>query len=116
MIEPKNVFQFQAISYNPEEKTAECLLKILPDNPYFQGHFPDKLVLPGVAILDASIEFIRRNFGVHSLQSIKAAKFMGVLEPGMEISLHVRKEKGDEWRVEWRDNGSKILTELILRF
>lgn len=80
---------------------------ISKDFPYLEGHFPGYPVVPGVAILDMSVELIRAHLGESSLQlhEIKSAKFLAPISPGAEITIEgaaMHEASADrQWNVEW---------------
>ena len=83
------------------------------NEPYFQGHFPGKPVMPGVLIIEALAQatgllaFATREQGpdenfLYLLVSVDKARFKRQVEPGDQLTLNVelmRKIK-DMWRFE----------------
>ncbi len=80
------------------------------NEPFFQGHFPDKPVMPGVLIVEAmaqaaatlvmlSMAGEAREKLVYFM-SIDGAKFRKPVVPGDRLELHIKKERhrGAVWR------------------
>lgn len=92
------------------DRTAVGLKNVTFNEPFFQGHFPDFPVMPGVLI----IEGLAQTAGalcVHSLgetykphivyfMGIDRAKFRRPVRPGDTLHYHVRKirSRGRAWR------------------
>ena len=71
------------------------------NEPYFQGHFPRRPVMPGVLILEAlaqatgllafQTDKVDRNADtIYYFVGIDKARFKRVVEPGDQLRLHVR--------------------------
>lgn len=71
---------------------------------YFDGHFPNNPILPGVAIIDASIETLRRVLKLEDLRvkSIKTCKFTSPILPNTTVEIAFRETNTHEWHFEWR--------------
>lgn len=92
-------------------KTSAVGIKNVTINePHFQGHFPDKPVMPGVTIVEAmaqtaavlvakSLNLIDSNMLVYFL-SIENCKFRNIVEPPHQLELHVSvlRGRGKLWR------------------
>lgn len=92
------------------DETAVGVKNVTINEPFFQGHFPDYPVMPGVLI----IEGLAQTAGalcVHSLgesykpqivyfMGIDRAKFRKPVLPGDQLKFHVRKlrSRGRAWR------------------
>lgn len=67
---------------------AQVILDITPDLAVFDGHFPEMLVLPGVAQLDWAIEFARASFTLPAkFLRAEALKFQRPVMPPAELEL-----------------------------
>jgi 3-hydroxymyristoyl/3-hydroxydecanoyl-(acyl carrier protein) dehydratase len=112
---------------NPEVELKSCEIATLPsglefvgtwqvprDLRYFEGHFPGFPVLPAVAILDFSVEIIRRAKRVDQLElmEVRNAKFSHPIQPEMKIEIRVTQSEAD-WKVRWL--GGELLADLSLR-
>ncbi|MTI11031.1 ApeI family dehydratase [Curvivirga aplysinae] len=54
----------------------------------FQGHFPQKKILPGVAQLDWAVRYTRQYFEIHSsIHEISQLKYRKFIEPDMTVQL-----------------------------
>jgi 3-hydroxymyristoyl/3-hydroxydecanoyl-(acyl carrier protein) dehydratase len=68
----------------------------IPENLcYFEGHFPDCSLLPGVVQMDWAIAFGRKHFAEYFAQRprfdhLANVKFMRVIVPGKVVTLRLR--------------------------
>jgi 3-hydroxyacyl-[acyl-carrier-protein] dehydratase len=72
------------------------------NEPFFQGHFPTKPVMPGVLIIEAMAQtaavLVVHTLGAASegklvyFMSVDGARFRKPVMPGDQLLLHVRKE------------------------
>lgn len=80
------------------------------NEPHFQGHFPQRPVMPGVLIIEAMAQTAGA-LVVHSLgpgaegklvyfMTIENARFRRPVVPGDQLMIHVRKERsrGSVWK------------------
>jgi 3-hydroxymyristoyl/3-hydroxydecanoyl-(acyl carrier protein) dehydratase len=57
---------------------------------YFQGHFSDCQLLPGVVQIGWVVELARQHLHVdNSFHSLEAVKFMRVIQPEARLALHL---------------------------
>ena len=85
------------------------------DLKYFEGHFPNNPVLPGICCIDISLEsvrFIEKNRNI-SISKVKSAKFLGVISPEDQLELKITKVNNQEWNITWSKD-SKKLCEIII--
>ena len=80
------------------------------NEPFFQGHFPGKPVMPGVLIIEAmaqtSAVLVVHTLGAASegklvyFMSVDGARFRRPVVPGDQLRVHVRKERsrGNVWK------------------
>ena len=81
------------------------------NEPFFQGHFPDRPIMPGVLIVEAMAQaasclVVLENENKDSenlsvfLMKIDKARFRKPITPGDQIRIEVQKEKsrGDIWQ------------------
>ena len=114
MINPKDCFTFNTKSH--KHQTWIGTWKVPPDLPYFEGHFPNNPILPGVGIIDGSLCAIE--FAGYSLVDIKMkkAKFSMIIVPGIDIQIKM--VKSDEsfivtWFGENEDNKFAVIEFLL---
>jgi 3-hydroxyacyl-[acyl-carrier-protein] dehydratase len=69
-------------------------LRIPAEIIFFQGHFPNTPILPGVAQVDWAIFFAHKFLGIDPQKclNIEQIKFTKVIKPNSKISLEVKLE------------------------
>ena len=89
-----------------EERTATTYVADLSfdrDAAYFQGHFPDFAVLPGVIQLGTAHRLAEAFIGrVRPLRMVKKMKFSHVLRPGETVHFTLTKKTDDEFIYDYR--------------
>lgn len=104
MIDPSSIFDFQI---EPSNCHPGCFHTtwIVPDKlVYFDGHFPGHPILPAIAVLDASVEFLRKatqNTGLQ-LKSNSSSKFSQPIMPKAEIEIFAHFLRENTWDMEWK--------------
>ena len=90
--------------------SATGIKNVTVNEPYFQGHFPGRPVMPGVLIIEAmaqtSAALVVHSMGPHAegklvyFMSIDSARFRKPVVPGDRLSVHVTKERsrGNVWK------------------
>lgn len=80
------------------------------NEPFFQGHFPQRPVMPGVLIIEAmaqtSAVLVVETLGPSSegklvyFMSVDSARFRKPVGPGDQLAIHVHKERsrGNVWK------------------
>ncbi len=84
-------------------ESAVGLKGVTMNEPFFQGHFPEKPVMPGVLIVESMAQtaaaLVMLSLGEEAegrlvyFMSIDSAKFRKPVEPGDMLELHVKKEQ-----------------------
>lgn len=93
------------------------------NEPFFQGHFPDEPVMPGVLILEAmgqtcavmisvARDYVDTGTSVY-LMSIDKAKFRRKVVPGDRLELHVTTLRGHENKVVKLSCTGKVDGEMV---
>lgn len=107
MINPKDVAS-RGIRARSESDESRFTWIVPSDLPYFEGHFPGAPTLPGVAMIDLTLELVRRQpgFARAELVKLKSAKFTAVVGPGTELDVVLTRDaavSGEAaWRAEWK--------------
>ena len=91
-------------------KSAVGVKMVTVNEPHFQGHFPEKPVMPGVLIIEAmaqtsavlvskTLDLIDSGVLVYFM-SLDKAKFRQVVQPGDALELHVKviRGRGKVWK------------------
>jgi 3-hydroxyacyl-[acyl-carrier-protein] dehydratase len=64
-------------------------LAIAADHPSYAGHFPGTPVLPGVVLLDATLDALEKaGKGPAGHWEVSNAKFQSAVRPGEALTLH----------------------------
>lgn len=85
--------------------TLNLKLEMQPDLIYFDGHFDEHAVLPGVVQLDWAINFAREAFGfTQSFERVEALKFFQVICANERVDLELRFEP-ERSRLHFRYSG-----------
>jgi 3-hydroxymyristoyl/3-hydroxydecanoyl-(acyl carrier protein) dehydratase len=64
-------------------------LAIAADHPAYAGHFPGTPVLPGVVLLDATLDALEKaGKGPPGYWEVSTAKFQSAVRPGEALTLH----------------------------
>ena len=72
------------------EDGVEWQLRIDAELPYFNGHFPEQAVLPGVTQLDWAVQLGAAEFGYHpEVQTLEVLKFQQLILPGSQVCLKI---------------------------
>ena len=71
--------------------------EVLPDSPWFDGHFPENPTLPGIAQLEMAVDAIRlagkQNLSVTGFRKVR---FKRVIRPGEKLKAIVTSRKSQE--------------------
>ena len=100
MIDERACFVFSTI----DPVRGECCWTLPNELPYFEGHFPGNPVLPAFAIVDASLEALRRIRGQEQtlyMRQLRRAKFMQVLRPADKVTIRCVKDAPHRYTVTW---------------
>jgi len=91
-------------------KSAIGIKNVSVNESFFQGHFPNHLVMPGVLIIESMAQtaavLVVETLGSEAagkvvyFMSIESAKFRRPVVPGDQLRIHVTKERnrGNVWR------------------
>ena len=80
----------ELIAFRAEEHAAELDLRLQPELLYFQGHFPETKILPGVVQLDWALRFGRRFLAIgNGAPSGIQLKFRRLIAPGSLVTLRL---------------------------
>ena len=90
--------------------SAVGIKNVTAGEPYFQGHFPSRPVMPGVLIIEAMAQtaavLVMETLGVEAegrlvyFLSVDAARFRKPVVPGDTLHIHVEKQykRGNVWK------------------
>jgi 3-hydroxyacyl-[acyl-carrier-protein] dehydratase len=97
-------------------ESAKARKFVSVNEPYFQGHFPDYPVMPGVLVVESLIQlatFLSMNSGQgapDAIQALDGVRFKRQVIPGDVLALEVRMEGGGRFAVSAKV-GDEIATE-----
>ena len=104
-----------------EQSEEHVLLKLkIPENLYyFQGHFPQVAILPGVVQLDWVMHYLNKYLAVDTSKavSIDALKFQIIVKPNYEIELYLKQVKANKFSFSYSStqgqhaSGKVVLTD-----
>lgn len=81
---------------NGDADAAHCELQLLVPSElvYFQGHFPDAPVLPGVVQLHWALHYARLHLGLQGdFERVSALKFQTMIEPDTMVTLRLHQRE-----------------------
>jgi 3-hydroxyacyl-[acyl-carrier-protein] dehydratase len=104
------------------DATAVGIKNVSINEPYFQGHFPQRPVMPGVLIIEAMAQtaavLVVHTLGINAegklvyFMSVDSARFRRPVVPGDQLRIHVSKERscGNVWKFsgEAKVNGTLV--------
>jgi 3-hydroxyacyl-[acyl-carrier-protein] dehydratase len=105
-----------------DNKSAIGIKNVTNNEPFFQGHFPDKPIMPGVMIVEAmaqtagvlvveTLGMIDQNLLVYFM-TLDKTRFRKLVEPGDVLELHVSilRGRGKIWKF-WGE--AKVAGEIV---
>ncbi|MDR3155863.1 MAG: 3-hydroxyacyl-ACP dehydratase FabZ [Holosporaceae bacterium] len=102
-------------------ESAVGVKNVTANEPFFQGHFPEKPIMPGVFIVEAMGQtagvVVARTMGLKQrglvyFMSIDNVRFRKLVEPGNVLHLHVKKERNRE--NVWRFSGKAFVDDFLV--
>lgn len=83
-----------------DDRQVQAWVHVPADCPFFEGHFPQEPILPGVAQVVLVTWVLQKALpGPCQVQAIRRAKFTSPVRPGMDLVLRLALEGP---RVLWR--------------
>lgn len=91
-------------------ESAVGLKNVTINEPFFQGHFPNRPIMPGVMIVESMAQtaavLVAKTLGADTegklvyFMSIDNARFRKTVTPGDSLRVHVRKKqnRGNVWK------------------
>ncbi|HEV2110659.1 MAG TPA: hydroxymyristoyl-ACP dehydratase [Gammaproteobacteria bacterium] len=88
-----------------DAERSELELLVDADNPWFQGHFPQFAILPGVVQIGWAEHYARTLYGLEpGIAALEQVKFKRPILPGAELLLILKPDLGArKIRYEYRD-------------
>ena len=89
-------------------------LDIPADHPAFAGHFPEDAIVPGVVLLDESLQAVAAYLGVGiGGCTIVSAKFLSPARPGEPVLLEFERRDDGRVHIELR-SGERALASAVI--
>lgn len=86
------------------------------DDPAFDGHFPGRPILPGVALLARAMQALERATATQSSDwALQNAKFASPVAPGTRLEMRHREEAAGRVRFEIRAGTRLVASGLFAR-
>jgi 3-hydroxyacyl-[acyl-carrier-protein] dehydratase len=93
-----------------KSESAVGIKNVTNNEPYFQGHFPEKPIMPGVMIVEAmaqtagvlvveTLEMIDKDLLVYFM-TLDKTRFRKLVLPGdvLELHVHIQRGRGKIWK------------------
>jgi 3-hydroxymyristoyl/3-hydroxydecanoyl-(acyl carrier protein) dehydratase len=115
---PSNDLTFEVQEGFSEKTGGKASWVVPPDLPFFEGHFPDRPILPGVAILIITEKLLSQVFPSRALnvKEVRSAKFLAPILPGQKVEIAITLTKETELGVDWWvEKSEKTVAMLLLR-
>ncbi|WP_448564089.1 ApeI family dehydratase [Thalassotalea ganghwensis] len=73
---------------------------------YFEGHFPQAAILPGVVQLDWAIHYAKQHFilASSSVKNVEVLKFQVVIAPNSEVTLSLSQKSPHKFTFSYSSN------------
>jgi 3-hydroxyacyl-[acyl-carrier-protein] dehydratase len=103
-------------------ESAIGIKNVTVNEPFFQGHFPSKPIMPGVLIVEAMGQTagvvvaktlnLEKNKGLVYFMSMGEVKFRKLVEPGDVLRLFVKKDRNHN--NVWRFKGEAYVKDVLV--
>jgi 3-hydroxymyristoyl/3-hydroxydecanoyl-(acyl carrier protein) dehydratase len=108
----------EVVSAEIDGATARLTLDVPADLEWFEGHFPQAPILPGVIQLNWVMRLAEKHLGIsRDFAGMEALKFQQVIQPGMRIALELE-HRVDRDKLHFRissDRGDHAKGRILLR-
>jgi 3-hydroxyacyl-[acyl-carrier-protein] dehydratase len=108
-------WQLTLESSSPDEVTAVAVAAV--GSAFFEGHFPDDPVLPGVAML-ALVEQTLRSFmlpgqGAPAIAAMRRVRFKQLVRPGASLRVRITRTSPKSFSFDLQANGQPAAQGLL---
>ena len=90
MIAP--VFSFDDVSHSRDGDALSCRCVVAADMPCFNGHFPDRPIMPAAVQLEMIQSLLQQHTHWHAvIAGGSALKFSGRIQPGATLAIRLQR-------------------------
>lgn len=101
-------------SSDEQKSVLQCDITINADLSYFDGHFPEQPVVPGVVQVHWVGELAQRYFACQGFSALKKVKFNNTILPTAALQLVLKHDqKSHQISFEYRDSGQRYSSGVI---
>lgn len=103
-------------------ESAIGIKNVTSNEPFFQGHFPTRPIMPGVFIVEAlgqtagvvvaKTMALEKSGGLVYFMSMDKVRFRKLVEPGDTLRLHAKKDRNRD--NVWRFNGKAFVGDALV--
>ena len=100
------------VSQHQDAERSELEILVDPSNPWFEGHFPQFAILPGVVQIGWAEHFARALYGFETgVSALEQVKFKRPILPGARLTLVLTPNlPAHKCRYEYRDADASYST------
>lgn len=81
----------QILNIQKQENEVQIQLSFDEAAEYFQGHFPQAPILPGVAQVYFAVLYAKKHFKIiPNISAIKKLRFANIIQPNQEVNLRLK--------------------------
>jgi 3-hydroxyacyl-[acyl-carrier-protein] dehydratase len=93
---------------------TRAILRLPPEHPSVEGHFPDDPIIPGAVLLNEILAAIERARGWPATAwTVKAVKFLQPVRPGNEVIMELTDAAGGDIRFRGWIGTLEVVTGLV---
>ena len=94
------LYKLNDFIFDKEENVLNAEIEINVKHAIFEGHFPDKPILPGVCQIEILGELVNKLYdGDYRMLKAKTVKFLSVVDPNINLKLNYKLKMIDKGKV-----------------
>lgn len=104
------------VSEQQDQDSTILVLAIPPDLHYFDGHFTNAPVLPGVVMTHWAVEYIEANFqtDLARFDGLQGLKFQSIVRPGYQLTLELKRIDNTKFSFSYRSEHGQHASGKVL--